>query len=114
MEREFGKMLMDALKNTAESEEERAANERGSKDTVKLNRREFRKAFGKMAGIEASNTNKEHTEIKVGRLCVLENILGQDKFGDLMQTLGTLFEEYLFGLPGGEPSEYRVTEKDGE
>ena len=119
MEREFAKMLMDALKGTAESEAEIATSRRGSEDTVKLNRQEFRKVFGKMAGIESSNTNKEHTEIKVGRLCVLENILGQDKFGDLMQTLGTLFEEYLFGLPGGEPSEYRITEdnvtkKDGE
>lgn len=108
MEREFAKMLMDALKGTAESEEERAINELGSEDTVELNRRQFRKLFGKMAGIEASNTNKEHTKIKIGRLCVLENILGNDKFGELMQTLGTLFEEYLFGLPGGEPSEYRT------
>lgn len=119
MEREFAKMLMDALKGKEVSEAERAANERGIEDTVKLNRREFREVFGKMAGIEASNTNKEHTEIKIGRLCVLENILGHDKFGYLMSTLGTLFEEYLFGRPGGEPSPYRVTEdnvtkKDGE
>jgi len=119
MEREFAEMLMAALKDPAKSEAERAANERGSKDTVKLTRLEFRQLFGKMAGIEASNTNKEHTEIKIGRLCVLENILGHDKFGNLMSTIGTIFEEYLFGLPGGEPSEYRVTEdnvtkKDGE
>lgn len=107
-EREFAKKLMDALNDAAKSEAESAINRRGSEDTVALNRQEFRKVFGKMAGIESSNTNKEHTEIKVGRLCVLENILGQDKFGDLMQTLGTLFEEYLFGLPGGEPSEYRT------
>lgn len=119
MEREFAKMLMDALKDPAKIEAERAANERGSKDTVKLNRLEFREVFGKMAGIESSNTNREHTEIKIGRLRVLENILGHDKFGDLMSTIGTLCEEYLFGRPGGEPSEYRiaednVTKKDGE
>lgn len=119
MEREFAEMLMKALKDTAKSEAERAANERGSKDTVKLNRLEFREVFGKMAGIESSNTNKEHTEIKIGRLCVLENILGHEKFGDLMSTIGTIFEEYLFGRPGGEPSLYRITEdndteKDGE
>lgn len=113
------KKLMDALRDAEESKAKSNLDELGSKDTAKLNRLEFRKLFGKMAGIEASNTNKEHTEIKIGRLCVLENILGQDKFRNLMNTLGTLCEEYLFGLPGGEPSEYRIAEanvtlKDGE
>lgn len=119
MDREFARMLRDALMGTEKSEAERGTNKRGSEDTVKLNRREFLEVFGKMAGIEASNTNKEHTEIKIGRLCVLDSLLGSDKYGVLMSTIGTLLEEYLFGLPGGKPSEYRVTEdnvtkKDGE
>ena len=119
MEGDFVKMLRDLDNLARRMEGENGLYERGREDTVKLNRGQYRKLFGRMAGIEASNTNKEHTEIKIGRLCVLDNILGHDKFGDLMNTLGTIFEEYLFGLPGGEPSEYRVTEdtvskKDGE
>lgn len=119
MDREFAKMLRDLENMKRRMEGENAPSARGREDTVQLNRIQYRELFGKMAGIEASNTNKEHTEIKIGRLCVLENILGHDKFGELMQTIGVLFEEYLFGLPGGEPSKYRVTEdnvtkKDGE
>ena len=119
MEGDFVKMLRDLDNLARRMEGENGPYERGREDTVKLNRGQYRKLFGKMAGIEASNTDKEHTEIRLGRLVVLENLLGRDKFGDLMNTLGTLFEEYLFGLPGGEPSEYRVTEdnvskKDGE
>lgn len=110
MEGDFAKMLRDLENMARRMEEENDPYARGREDTVKLNRGQYRKLFGKMAGIEASNTNKGHTEIRLGRLVVLENLLGHDKFGDLMATLGTLFEEYLFGLPGGEPSEYRVTE----
>lgn len=119
MEGDFAKMLRDLENMARRREGENGPYARGREDTVKLNRIQYRELFGKMAGIEASNTNKEHTEIKIGRLCVLESLLGHDKYGDLMATLGTLFEEYLFGLPGGEPSEYRVTQdnvskKDGE
>lgn len=119
MEREFAEMLRKALDARVVSEEEEAFHYLGTKDTVKLNRDQFRKMFGKMAGIEASDTDKDHTTVKIGRLCVLENLLGREKYVGFMNTLGFLLEEHLFGIPGGEPSEYRVTEdnvtkKDGE
>lgn len=113
MEREFAKMLMDALKGIEVSEAERAANERRREDTVKLNRMEFREVFRKMASIEASNTNEDHSETRIGRLCTLGILIGPGKYSGLMSMVGAILEEYLFGLPDGEPSEYRVKE-DGE
>lgn len=116
MGKDFESMLKNAFK---EREEEKKLFELGATDTAKLSREQYRSLFGKMAGIESSTTNREHNKFQIGRLTVLEHILGSDSFGDLMQTLGLIFEEYLFGLPGGEPSEYRITEdnvtkKDGE
>lgn len=112
------KQMMDEKGMSAEEKwqknYERNLERPGGRDTVTLNRAQFRLACGRGFSVDGSNYDPEKKVPSYGRLNILLVILGEEKSKEINSFFAQLIEDYIFGPEGGEKSPYRVEKREGE